>query len=75
MIFYIRLDYISNVFSYLIESILSQNLTKVLGFSVFFVFFLWRQEVNHMIQSDLETSDKGFFLSIFFLFFRYMFIG
>ena len=36
MIFYIRLDYISNVFPYLIESILSQNLIKVLGFLVFF---------------------------------------
>jgi len=74
MISYIRLDYISNVFSYLIKSILSQNLTKVLGFSVFFVFFSWRQEASHMIQSNLETSDKGYFLSIFSIF-RYMFIG
>jgi len=71
MIFYIRLHYISNVFSYLIESILSQNLIKVLGF---LVFFLWRQEASHMIQPDLETSDKGYFLSIFSIF-RYMFIG
>jgi len=74
MIFYIRLDYISNVFSYLIKSILSQNLTKVSGFSVFVVFFLWRQEASHMIQPDLETSDNGYFLSIFSIF-RYMFIS
>ena len=39
MISYIRLDYISNVFPYLIKNILSQNLTKVLGFLVFLVFF------------------------------------
>ena len=39
MLFYIRLNYISNVFSYLIKNIFSQNLTKVLGFSEFFVFF------------------------------------
>jgi len=69
MISYIRLDYISNVFSYLIKSILSQNLTKVLGVSVFFVFFFsWRQEASHMIQPDLETSDKGYFLRIFIYF-------
>jgi len=74
MIFYIRLDYISNVFSYLIKSILSQNLTKVLGLSVFFVFFSWRQEASHMIQPDLETLDKRSFWSIFSIF-RYMFIG
>ena len=74
MISYIRLDYISNVFPYLTKTILSQNLTKVLDFSVFFVFFLWRQEASHMIQPDLETSDKGYFLSIFSIF-RYMFIG
>jgi len=74
MISYIRLDYISNVFPCLIKNILSQNLTKVLGFLVFLVFFSWRQEASHMIQPDLETSDKGFFLSIFSIF-RYMFIG
>jgi len=73
MISYIRLDYISNVLSYLIKSILSQNLTKVLDFSVFFVFFSLRQEASHMIQPDLKISDKGFFLSIFSIF-RYMFI-
>jgi len=74
MISYIIFDYISNVFPYLIKSILSQKLTKVLGFSVFFVFFSWRQEASHMIQTDLKTSDKRYFLSIFSIF-RYMFIG
>jgi len=73
MISYIRLHYISNVFPYLIKSILSQKLTKVLGVSVFFVFFSWRQEASHMIQPDLEISDKGYFLSIFSIF-RYMFL-
>ena len=73
MVSYIRLDYISNVFPYLTKTILSQNLTKVLDFLVFFVFFLWRQEASHMIQPDLEISDKGYFLSIFSIF-RYMFL-
>jgi len=62
MISYIRLDYISNVFPYLTKTILSQNLTKVLDFSVFFVFFLWRQEASHMIQPDLETIFWVIFL-------------
>jgi len=72
MLSYIRLNYISHVFSYLIKIILSQNLTKVLGF---FGFFSWRQEASHMIQSDLETSDKGYFFEYFFSIFRYIFIG
>ena len=43
LIYYVilyRLNYISNVFSYLIKNILNQNLTKVLGFSGFFCVFL-----------------------------------
>jgi len=68
MISYIRLDCISNVFPCLIKNILSQNLTKVLGFLVFLVFFSWRQEASHMIQPDLETSDKGYFFEYFFYF-------
>jgi len=58
MIFYLRLDYISNVFPYLIESILSQNLIKVLGF---LVVFLWRQEASHMIHQIWKPQIRGIF--------------
>ena len=54
-------------------SILSQNLTKVLYFLKFLVFFSKRNTASHMIQADLETSDDGLFFVFFFVFLDWSF--
>jgi len=68
MSFHIRLNYISDIFSHLVMSILSQNLLKVLYFPKFLVFYSKRNTASHMIQPDLETLDNGVFFCIFLVF-------